>query len=601
MFEQILKQNIDKSSNKAQLADQSEISPPTKSTSEAELKDQIKLLELEKTQLQSELEDLRQKALRFGQIVDNISEVLFMISAQTNEIMYISPAYEQVWGRTRESLYQDPQSWLKAIHPEDCFEALATLETQFRTGEEFHEEYRIIRPDESFCWVKVRAFPVRDAEGEVDRFVGIAEDITERKEAEAALRKSEEQFRLTFELAPIGMVITSLDNQIERVNHSLAQALNYPEAELLNLNFADICHPADYKQIIRLEQDLITGKKSSFQIENRHLGKNGQIVDTILKVLIVRDAQGNPLHFNKQIVDIRERKIMERQLLHDASHDSLTGLANRTLFLQRLQEQIDKRRNNLQYKFAVLFLDLDRFKLVNDSMGHEIGDKLLVAIAKRLEKCVRPIDTVARLGGDEFTILLEDIQDLLEATKIAERIDDALTSPFLLDGYELFSSTSIGIAISNDSYQAPEDILRDADLSMYSAKEQGKARYEIFVESMRDQAVTRLELETDLRKALEREEFVIYYQPITFLSTGALTGFEALIRWQHPQRGLVSPTEFIPIMEETGMIIHLGNWMLWEICTQLKQWQVKYPQHKDLKVSINLSGRQLKEPNFLQY
>jgi diguanylate cyclase (GGDEF)-like protein/PAS domain S-box-containing protein len=565
-----------------------------------QLQQQLEKLQVQNQQLKLELSSLGEREERFRQIAENVREVFFMISAQTDEILYISPAYEKVWGRSCESLYENPESWLGAIHPEDSLQALATLETQFRTGDEFHEEYRIVRPDGTIRWIWVRAFPITDALGEVNRFVGIAEDITDRKQAEEAMRKSEEQFRLTFEMAPIGMAITTLDGKLERVNQSLCDALGYTKEELLQLTFAQIGHPEYVELGVALEKKLLQGQESNFQIEQRYLAKDGKIVDALLKVVVVRDEYGNALHFNNQIVDITERKKMERQLLHDALHDALTGLPNRALFMDRLTQQLKKSKQQENYQFAVLFLDLDRFKVVNDSVGHLVGDRLLVEFARRLESCVRPTDTVARLGGDEFTILLENIKDVAETTIVAERISEVLTIPFNLQGYELFATTSIGIALSFNDYENPEDILRDADLTMYSAKEQGKARYEVFDKSMHERALNRLQLETDLRRGIERHEFLIYYQPITSLVTGQLSGFEALVRWQHPERGLISPGDFIPVAEETGLILPMGNWLLQEACQQLKTWQLKYPLDSPLKISVNLSAKQLIDPRLIE-
>jgi diguanylate cyclase (GGDEF)-like protein/PAS domain S-box-containing protein len=553
----------------------------------------------ENQRLRTEFQHLTEREERFRQIAENVREVFFVISAKTDEILYISPTYEKVWGRSCQSLYEDPQSWLFAIHPDDSFKAIATIETQFRTGDDFEEEYRIIRPDESICWVRVRAFPVRDVMGKVNRFVGIAEDITIRRDAEEALRKSEEQFRLTFEMAPIGMAISSLKGKFTRVNQALCDALGYVKGELLELSFAEISHPEDWELHHSLEQKLINCQETSFQIEKRFIAKNGSVVDTLLKVLVVCDAQGKPLHFNNQIVDITERKSMEHQLLHDALHDALTGLPNRALFMDRLEQQLKRSQSQSGYLFAVLFLDLDRFKVVNDSVGHLIGDKLLIEIARRLKKSIAPTDTVARLGGDEFTILLENISSRSEATLVAESIYQTLSFSFHIDGYELFSTASIGIALSSQGYDKPEEILRDADLTMYSAKEQGRARYEVFDCSLRDRALQRLELETDLRRALEREEFEVYYQPITSLTLGVLSGFEALARWNHPTKGVISPTDFIPVCEETGLIVPLSNWLLREACKTARSWQLQYSEHPAIQISVNLSGQQFRDQELI--
>lgn len=554
----------------------------------------------ENQRLRSDFQELTEREARFRQIAENVKEVFFVISAKTDEILYISPTYETVWGRSCQSLYEDPQSWLFAIHPDDSFKALATIETQFRTGDDFEEEYRIVRPDQSICWVRVRAFPVRDVMGKVNRFVGIAEDITKRREAEEALKKSEEQFRLTFEKAPIGMAISSLQGKFQRVNQALSDALGYSPQELLELSFAQISYPEDWELHRNLEQRLLKGEETDFQIEKRFIAKDGRTVDTLLKVVIVQDADGKPLHFNNQIVDITDRKSMEKQLLHDALHDALTGLPNRALFMDRLEQQLKKSQGNHNYLFAVLFLDLDRFKVVNDSVGHLIGDQLLIEIARRLEKSIAPTDTVARLGGDEFTILLENITNKSEAVLVAESIYQILNFPFNIDGYELFTTASIGIALSSVGYDKPEDILRDADLTMYSAKEQGKARYEVFDNSLRDRALQRLELETDLRRALERQEFEVYYQPITSLKLGTLSGFEALVRWNHPTKGLIQPGEFIPVCEETGLILPLSNWLLKEACLATRNWQLTYPEHPAIRMSVNLSPHQFRESQLIE-
>ncbi|HYG08426.1 MAG TPA: EAL domain-containing protein, partial [Pyrinomonadaceae bacterium] len=278
---------------------------------------------------------------------------------------------------------------------------------------------------------------------------------------------------------------------------------------------------------------------------------------------------------------------------HAAYHDSLTGLPNRLLFTDHLRLAIERTRRDANYGFAVLFLDADRFKNINDSLGHTYGDQLLTEIAHRLEACTRQLDTVARFGGDEFALLLDGIGAPEDAVRVAQKIQEELLVPFDLNGHEAFTSASIGIALSGAGYNHPEDVLRDADTAMYRAKDSGKARHEVFDRAMHTRAVKMLRLENDLRRALERQEFRVHYQPILTLKTGELAGFEALVRWERPDRGLVSPADFIPLAEETGMIVPLGLWVLEESCNQLREWQQASPANRALTMSVNLSGKQL--------
>ena len=282
---------------------------------------------------------------------------------------------------------------------------------------------------------------------------------------------------------------------------------------------------------------------------------------------------------------------------HAAFHDMLTNLPNRALLAENLKFVIERAKNHEDYQFAVLFLDLDRFKNVNDSLGHTIGDQLLIAMARRLESCIREVDMVARLGGDEFAILLDGIPNASEATNMARRIQEKLSSPFNLSGHEVFTTTSIGIALSSTGYDHPENMLRDADTAMYCAKTQGKPCYEVFDKGMHTHAVYLLKMENDLRRALDREEFRVYYQPIVSLDNGQLAGFEALIRWQHPERGFVNPADFIPLAEETGLIVQIGLWILKKACQQLWQWQT--PAHRQLFMSVNLSSKQVAQPDLV--
>ncbi|HYY98953.1 MAG TPA: EAL domain-containing protein, partial [Pyrinomonadaceae bacterium] len=311
-------------------------------------------------------------------------------------------------------------------------------------------------------------------------------------------------------------------------------------------------------------------------------------------------GHARPLHLIFQIQDITDRKRAEEQLLHDAFHDALTGLPNRALFMDHVKMAIQRSRRSGDRLFAALFLDLDRFKIVNDSLGHMVGDQLLVGIAHRLEACLRPGDTVARLGGDEFTILLEDLSENEDAIDVARRVQEAVTQPFNIGGHEVFTTASIGIALSTTGYERAEDLLRDADTAMYRAKMQGKKRHVVFDKAMHDRAMELLQLETDLRRAIQRREFFLHYQPIVSLETGKVASFEALVRWRHPERGLVMPGEFITVAEETGLIIPLGQWVLGEACRQMREWQKHYKIDEDVTVSVNLSSRQFSQADLTE-
>jgi diguanylate cyclase (GGDEF)-like protein len=313
----------------------------------------------------------------------------------------------------------------------------------------------------------------------------------------------------------------------------------------------------------------------------------------------VRDADGRATRVAGSMSDIQERKESQEKLLHDAFHDPLTSLPNRALFMDRLDHALRRARRRSDLRCAVLFLDLDRFKLVNDSLGHLEGDDLLRQIAKRLEEVSRDGDTVARLGGDEFVLLLEEIRSIEESEAIAARVQLALATPFDVAGHEIYSSASIGIAVSGGEGRA-EDLLRDADTAMYSAKGAGKARHQLFQEGMRQDVASQLQLETDLRRAIERRELVLFYQPIVALSTNRVIGFEALARWRHPERGFLGPEDFIPLAEESGLIHALGRWVMEEASAALKRFLERQPGHGALSMSVNLSARQFQRPELVQ-
>jgi diguanylate cyclase (GGDEF)-like protein/PAS domain S-box-containing protein len=416
----------------------------------------------------------------------------------------------------------------------------------------------------------------------------------------AEMQESEERFRSAFDHAPIGMALVAPDGRWLQVNQCLCDIVGYSENEFKGMTFQAITHPDELGDFLARLKHVVDGEALTHQMEKRYLHKLGHEVWVLVGVSLIRDSESKCLHLIFQIQDITHRKRAEQQLVHEALHDALTGLPNRAWFMEQLQVSLDLMHSQKDRLFAVLFLDLDRFKLINDSIGHMVGDQLLIGIAKRLSQCIRPGDTVARLGGDEFTILLDDIRHASEAIEVADRIQKTLSQPFNLGGYETFTTASIGIALSNPDCRLPEDFLRDADTAMYQAKSLGKARYVIFDKGMHARAVNLLQLETDLRRAIDREEFFIEYQPIVELQTGRLTGFEALVRWHHPERGSVLPERFIAVAEETGFIVPIGQWVLLQACLQIQRWNEKHSPIPPLSISVNLSGRQFGHKNLLE-
>jgi diguanylate cyclase (GGDEF)-like protein/PAS domain S-box-containing protein len=406
-----------------------------------------------------------------------------------------------------------------------------------------------------------------------------------------ALHESEERYAVAAQGANDGLWDWNLKTGRVYFSSRWKSMLGYGEAEIGEEpeEWLGRVHPDDQAQV-RVDLDAhLGGASSHFESEHRIRHKDGEHLFVLSRGLVVRDAHGRSVRIAGSQTDITDRKRTEEQILHDALHDSLTGLPNRNLFLDRLGQAVARRRRHDDYHFAVLFFDLDRFKLVNDSLGHLAGDRLLVGLAQRLVACLRSEDTVARLGGDEFAILLDEIQDARDATRVAERIQEELRQSFALDGHEVFSTASIGITLDDSRDRPPEELLRDADTAMYRAKAQGRDRHEIFDDAMHARAVAVLKLETELRRALERNELRLVYQPIVSLSTGDTVGFEALVRWQHPERGLIAPDQFVPLAEETGLIIPLGHFVLREACRTAQSWWADRP---GLSISVNLSARE---------
>jgi diguanylate cyclase (GGDEF)-like protein/PAS domain S-box-containing protein len=427
--------------------------------------------------------------------------------------------------------------------------------------------------------------------------LAIIRDVTERKEAEKVIKESEERFRSLVQNTSDIITILDADGTITYVSPAVERVTGYKPEEQIGTDAFRPVHPDDREQALSIFTEVLKSSGLHPPLEFRVPHKDGSwrylehVVNNLLDDPAVRGVVVNSW-------DVTERRVLEEQLRHQAFHDPLSGLPNRALFMDRLEHAF-VRANRRGDKIAVLFTDLDNFKVINDSLGHEVGDQLLVAVAERIKDCLRPEDTAARLGGDEFTILIEAVDSVSDAARVAERIAEILQPPFALDQHEVFSTTSIGIALSSPLQKQPADLLRHADLALYRAKHKGKARYEVFEPGMGTDALERLRLENELRRALERGEFKVYYQPVVALEGGRIVGAEALVRWEHPIRGLLLPEEFLAVAEETGLIARIGEKVLREACHQVRAWQERYPSEPPLMVSVNLSPKQLFRPELV--
>jgi diguanylate cyclase (GGDEF)-like protein/PAS domain S-box-containing protein len=450
-------------------------------------------------------------------------------------------------------------------------------------------------------------FPVELSLGEVqedgDRlFAAIIRDITERKRSEEALRQLSRQNEMVLNSAGEGIFGLDLQGITTFINPAAARMTGWDIDELSGQRLHDFLHhskpdgtpyPSEECPIYAVFKTGATLSRDN-EVFWRKDGTHFPVEYVSTPIVEGDKILGAVVTFK----DITERKALEKKLQYQAFHDPLTDLPNRALFMDRLGHAL-ARAGQQASEVAVLFTDLDNFKVINDSLGHKAGDQLLVAVAERLKACLRPVDTVARLGGDEFTLLLEGVTGVSDAARVAERIAQELRAPFALEAQEVFATTSTGIAVSSSAQGQPTDLLRHADLAMYRAKSKGKACYEVFEPSMSIDALERLELETELRRALGREEFRVYYQPEILLESGDIVGMEALVRWEHPEHGLLLPQEFLPIAEESNLIMPIGQWVLREACKQLRTWQEQYPNIAPLVMSVNLSTREFFQPSLI--
>ncbi len=526
---------------------------------------------------------------RFRQLVGNIPEVFWMMDAKLEEILYISPAYEKVWGREVKAIYANPTEWLDAVYPADLERVSQAFQKMPVSG--FDEEYRIVRPDGAMRWIHDRGFPVKNKNEEIYRWAGVAEDITEHRLAEERLLLSASVFESSVE----GIVITDTENKVVSVNPAFTKITGFAPEEVLGKD-PKIMGSGRHNSEFFKEMWSSINETGQWQGEIWDRRKNGEIYPKWLSISTAKNKKNVVVNYIGVFVDITKRKEAVEKLDLMAHFDSLTGLPNRILLKDRVEQAISASRRS-ERKTGVLFLDLDNFKNINDSFSHSFGDLLLHAVSERLKDVTRESDTIARIGGDEFIVLLSGIEGSNDAARVAKKITESTKEPFTLENRLLNITASIGISIYPDDGTDYDTLIKNADTAMYRAKEVGRDTYQFFTQEMNDRVFERLSMENNLRRAIERKEFTLHYQPQVNIETGEIIGMEALIRWQHPEMGLVQPARFIHIAEDSGLIVPIGEWVLRTACRQNRKWQkAGLPA---VPMAVNLAAIQFRQENLL--
>ncbi len=540
------------------------------------------------------LEALAESETRYRELFEKASDGIYTRDVDGN-FTSVNRACELILGYKREELLK--MNIGQIIAPDYAEKAREMFPPTLDSAQSSVQELVVIAKDGQRLTVEINTRLIVHNE-KIIGIQGIARNISERKLSEEALISSELRYRLLGEGIKHHVWTARPDGSFDYANARTLAYFGQTLEEITSSGMRGLIHPDDLSECYkRWSRALKTGE--DYEMEHRLRRHDGEYRWHKGVATAAFDGEGNIIKWFGTNSDMNDKKLAEAQLNYNALHDTLTNLPNRVKFMNHLQQAIHRVGHHPSSRFAVLFLDLDRFKLINDSLGHSVGDKLLIAIGARLETCVRPGDIVARLGGDEFTLLLFNVSEISDAVQVTNRILEKLSLPFQINGYEVFTSASVGVIVSDEVSRLPEDFLRDADTAMYRAKETGKARYEIFDREMHIRNMNLLQLENDLRKAIEQEEFRVYYQPIVQLDSGQTLEFEALIRWQHPKHGLVSPDHFIGMAEETGLIIPIGEWILREACRQVAEWNRDFPLLKRLSISVNLSAKQLMHPDLI--
>jgi diguanylate cyclase (GGDEF)-like protein/PAS domain S-box-containing protein len=539
---------------------------------------------------------VRQSEARFRALAEGESAAVFVLEGDL--VRYCNPALEALTGRKSADLL-GTRFWDLA-HPGDreAFRERGLL-GQNPGSPPARFELKLLSRRGEPRWVDLTVTPV-EIEGRTSA-MATAFDITERKLTDDALRESERRLREILDNMQLVAVLLDLEGAVTYCNEYLLELVGFAQDEVVGQDWFAGFVPEDEREAARRAFGESVGRGQVAAHEQTEiLTRAGDRRLIAWSHTVLRDVAGKVVGTASIGADVTDRSRAEERLRHGAFHDALTGLPNRALFMDRLATCMARARRRPQYRFAALFLDVDRFKGINDSFGHLTGDKLLIEIGRRLEACLRPGDSVARLGGDEFAVLVDDMADDEVPKRVAERIQATLTTPFDLQGREVFLTASIGIAPNKPRYQGPEDFLRDADTAMHHAKTRGRAHHQVFDTQMHARAIGLLQIENDLHRAVEREEFTVHYQAIVSLRAGTVAGFEALVRWERPGHGFVPPADFIRIAEETGLIIPIGTWVLREACRQVRTWQEQtVPAAQPLMVSVNLSAKQFAQPDLV--
>ncbi|CAK0761884.1 diguanylate cyclase [Azospirillaceae bacterium] len=519
--------------------------------------------------------------------------------------VYYSPRWRSVLGLSEDDVSESLAFWLDRVVPEDLIWLQATLEEETTatplSGKPFQIEYRIRDGQSLIRWMVCRGVTVAGEDGRPTRIVGSQADITERVTAEQRLRQSEERYALAARGANDGLWDWRLDTGEVYYSPRWKEMLGHLDSEIGN-RVSDWLSRVASEDLPGLEAAIemhLKRERSHLEHEFRICHADGSERWFLVRGVAIYGFDSFPIRMAGSMTDITGRKKAELRLQFNAFHDGLTGLPNRALLLDRVGQSLDRQKRWGGRHFAVLLLDLDRFKSINDSMGASMGDLVLTTSAARLLRVRRTGDTLARLSADEFGILIEEIDDLPEALVIAHRFADAVARPFKMDNRDVVLTASIGVAFSTTGYEKPDDMLRDASLAMVRAKANGRARVEVFDSRLREHAMEQMRIESELRAAFEQGQLCLFYQPIVDMATRRIAGFEALMRWRHPERGLVPPIHFIPLAEETGLIVPFGRWALLEATQQIAAWQKRFPRPHPLFMSVNVSSPQFRDDTLL--